>query len=69
MSRFTYGIFLFQCTEVKSSYHMELEGLSRTIDAVEAYLPHLHVRLNTDGHPSVEKWLREEKKETNHPLL
>ncbi|XP_064645235.1 uncharacterized protein LOC135498761 isoform X1 [Lineus longissimus] len=55
---------VFPSTEVKNSYHMELEGLSRCVDEVKAYVPHVKIELTTDGHKSVEKWLREEQSDT-----
>ncbi|XP_064625768.1 uncharacterized protein LOC135486686 [Lineus longissimus] len=55
---------LVQVSEVKNSYHMELEGLDRALTYVEQALPHVQIKLTTDGHKSIAKWLREDKSET-----
>jgi hypothetical protein len=41
---------LLLSTEVKSSYHMELEGLKRSLTKVEEAVVNLEPVLTTDGH-------------------
>ena len=57
-----------QSSEVKSSYHMEIEGLKQNLDKLESLLDTLNTRkkieVTTDGHKQVKKHLREERSET-----
>jgi hypothetical protein len=56
---------LVQSNEVKSSYHMELEGLKRSL----AFLTSNDIsvsRLVTDRHAQVAKWMRENYPEVDH---
>jgi hypothetical protein len=39
---------------------MEVLGLSRALDLLDAALPHIKIDLTTDGHTGVAKYLREE---------
>ena len=58
-------IFHLQSSEVKNSYHMELEGLKRAIkDMTEKGIE--IVELVTDRHSMVKKYMREENPEIRH---
>ncbi|XP_064639095.1 uncharacterized protein LOC135494756 [Lineus longissimus] len=46
--------------DTKKSAAMEVLGLSRTLDFLDAALPHLKIELTTDGHTGVAKHVREE---------
>ena len=56
---------MLQCNETTSSNAMELEGFKRGL----AYLEENEVEIEylvTDRHPSIRKFMREEKPETIH---
>ena len=61
------GIYMLQSNEVAGSYHMEKEGLLRTLN----YLQQQNVKtdmcvLVTDRQRQINKWLREEHPEIKH---
>lgn len=56
---------LVQSNEVKSSYHMELEGLKRSLEYLTSRDVSVY-RLVTDRHAQVAKWLRENYSEIDH---
>lgn len=57
--------FVSQSNEVKSSYHMELEGLKRSV----TFLTDRHLQLGTivtDRHAGIRKWVRETLPDCKH---
>jgi len=58
-------IQLVQSNEVGGSYHMELEGLARTVELLTALKLTIGV-IVTDRHPSIQKWIRENIPNTTH---
>lgn len=62
----TWGIvFFFQSNEVKSSYHMELEGLRRIVARLQKEGLSL-AEIITDRHLQIQKWVREQLPGTKH---
>ena len=51
--------------EVKSSYHMEIEGLIRTVDCFKERNVKIR-KLVTDRHVQIVKWVRENMQDTKH---
>ncbi|XP_069109654.1 uncharacterized protein [Argopecten irradians] len=56
---------LVQSNEVKSSCHMEKEGLSRSIAFLQNYNIDIHT-IVTDRHVQIRKWVRENMLDTKH---
>ena len=54
-----------QSSEVKSSYHMEKEGLNRALKHLQEIGLEVGV-LVTDRHKQIKKWVREEHSQINH---
>lgn len=55
----------FQSTEVKSSYHMEKEGLVRSVNFLQGEGIQIGTII-TDRHVQIKKWIRENLCETKH---
>lgn len=58
-------LLYLQSNEVSGSYHMELEGLKRSLGVLNAHNVSLDC-IVTDRHPQVQKYLREEAKITHY---
>ncbi|XP_053403232.1 uncharacterized protein LOC123530221 [Mercenaria mercenaria] len=58
-------IHLVQSNEVKSSYHMELEGLQRAVSNLKKEGISI-TEIITDRHLQIQKWIRENLPETRH---
>lgn len=54
-----------QSNEVGGSYHMELEGLKRSLSVLKEYSLPLDC-IVTDRHPQIQKYLREETAITHY---
>ena len=56
---------LLQSNQVKSSYHMELEGLKRGLDKLKGHGIDI-TELVTDRHCQIQKWMRDNHPDTIH---
>ena len=56
---------VFQSNEVKSSYHMELEGLNRSLTVIKNQGVDIKT-LVTDRHSGIKKYMREQEKDIDH---
>ena len=61
----TFKVYVFQSNEVKSSYHMELEGLKRSLSVIKNQDVDIQT-LVTDRHSGIKKYLREQEKDIDH---
>ena len=57
-----YNGSVFQSNEVKSSYHMELEGLKRSLTVIKNQGVDIKT-LVTDRHSGIKKYMREQEKD------